>query len=385
MVKREEPITHGSIKNYNRKKILTLLMSKRELTKQEISLRTKISIPTVATNVNELIEEGILEEAGVASSSGGRKPVVIRFVPDSRFSFGVDIDVESVKIALVNLDCKIIVEKSFATKSFAKIDDLISKISEEITTIMKEKNIDEEKILGIGFSLPGTVNEKKMVLELAPNLNMKNINFKQFSNVFKLPFYIENEANCGAVAEYMLSGSKANNFIYISITQGVGTGIIMNGHLYKGKNQRAGEFGHMVIIPGGKKCNCGRNGCWELYVSEKALLDNYYEKSGKKIDIHNLMSLVREKDEIASKIWKEYIEYLSLGIENLILGLDPSVIVIGGNVAKYEDLLIEPIKNNIFSKDGFEGVDDVKIITSKFISDAPLLGAALLPIQKVIG
>ena len=141
----------------------------------------------------------------------------------------------------------------------------------------------------------------------------------------------------------------------------------------------------MVIIPGGKKCNCGRNGCWELYVSEKALLDNYYEKSGKKIDIHNLISLVREKDEVATKIWNEYIEYLSLGIENLILGLDPSVIVIGGNVAKYEDLLIEPIKNNIFSKDGFEGVDDVKIMTSKFISDAPLLGAALLPIQKVIG
>ncbi len=270
-------------------------------------------------------------------------------------------------------------------KSFSKIDDLILKISDEINTIIKEKNINEERVLGIGFSLPGTVNEKKMVLELAPNLNMKNINFKQFGSVFKLPYYIENEANCGAVAEYILSGSKANNFIYISITQGVGTGIIMNGHLYKGKNQRAGEFGHMVIIPKGKKCNCGRNGCWELYVSEKALLENYFEQSGERVDIDSFISLVINQNEMALKVWNEYLEYLAIGIENLILGLDPSIIVIGGNVAKYEDLIIEPIKKNIFSKEGFEGIDDVKIVASKLISKAPLLGAALLPIQKVIG
>ncbi len=385
MVRKEEPITHGSIKNYNRKKILSLLMSKRELTKQEISLRTKISIPTVTTNVNELIDEGILEEAGVANSSGGRKPVVIRFVPDSRFSFGVDVDVDKVKIALVNLDCKIILERSFAITSFTKIEELVEKISDEINQMIKEKNIEEEKVLGVGFSLPGTVNEKKMVLELAPNLKMKNINFKQFGNIFKLPFYIENEANCGAYAEYLLSGSKASNFIYISITQGVGTGIIMSGHLYKGKNQRAGEFGHMVIIPDGKQCNCGRRGCWELYVSEKALLENYYEKAGKSLKLDEFMKLVRSNDRIALNVWSEYIEYLSIGIENLILGLDPSVIVIGGEIVRYEDLIIEPIKKNIFSKESFEGVDDVKIMCSRFISEAPLLGAALLPIQKVIG
>lgn len=384
-MKKDEPITHGSIKNYNRKKILSLLISKRELTKQEISLKTKISIPTVTANVNELIKEGIVEESGVANSSGGRKPVLIRFMPDSRYSFGVDINVERAKIALVNLDCKILDEFSFSIESFHNIEEMIQKISDEINRMIKENKISEEKVLGIGFSLPGTVNEKKMVLELAPNLKMKNINFKQFSSIFKLPFYIENEANAGAIAEHILSGNKVNNFVYISITQGVGTGVIMNGHLYKGKNQRAGEFGHMVIIPDGRQCNCGRKGCWELYVSERALLSTFAEESGKSIGLDDFMKKVYDKDKVATKVWYKYIEYLSVGIENLILGLDPMAIVIGGNIAKYEDLLVEPIKNNIFSKDGFEGVDDVKIYCSRFIADVPLLGAALLSIQKVIG
>ena len=383
-MKRDEPITHGSIKNYNRRKILSLLISKRELTKQEISLRTKISIPTVTANVNELIKEGILEESGIANSSGGRKPVLIRFLPDSRYSFGIDINVERAKIALVNLDCKILDEASFSIISFHKIEELIDKISKEIERMIKANNIDERKILGIGFSLPGTVNEKKMVLELAPNLKMKNINFKQFNNVFKLPFYIENEANAGALAEHILSGSKINNFVYISITQGVGTGVIINGHLYKGRNQRAGEFGHMVIIPEGKQCNCGRKGCWELYVSERALLSEYVNEGGENLTLDNFMKMVYRKENLATKVWEKYVEYFSIGIENLILGLDPTAIVIGGNIARYDDLLIEPIKNNIFSKDGFEGVDDVKIVCSRFISESPLLGAALLPIQKVI-
>ncbi|MGC8766017.1 MAG: ROK family transcriptional regulator [Brevinematia bacterium] len=383
-MKKDEPITHGSIKNYNRRKIISLLISKRELTKQEISLKTKISIPTVTANVNELIKEGIIEESGVASSSGGRKPVLVRFIPDSRLSFGVDINVERAKIALVNLDCKILDEITFSIASFHKIEEMVKRISKEIDRMIAENKIDEGKVLGIGFSLPGTVNEKKMLLELAPNLKMKNINFKQFNSIFRFPFYIENEANAGAIAEHILSGSKINNFVYVSITQGVGTGVIINGHLYKGKNQRAGEFGHMVIIPEGKQCNCGRKGCWELYVSERALLSSYANESGENVGLDDFMKKVYNKDKIATEVWNNYIEYLSIGIENMILGLDPTAIIIGGNIAKYEDLLVEPIKSNIFSKDGFEGVDDVKIYCSKFVSEAPLLGAALLPIQKVI-
>lgn len=382
---KEEPITHGSIKNYNKRKILSILMSKRELTKQEIAIKTNISIPTVTTNINELIKEGIVEEAGIANSRGGRKPVLVRFVPDSRFSFGVDINVERAKIALVNLDCKIIEDTEFSIVSFSKIEDIMERIIGTVKNMISKYKIEESKILGIGFSLPGTVNEKKMILELAPNLKMKNINFKEFSNFIKMPFYIENEANAGALAEYYLSGRKLSNFVFISITQGVGTGIIINGHLHKGRNQRAGEFGHMVVVPDGKQCNCGRKGCWELYASERSLLQSYFEKTGRVLTIDDFMKSVSKEDPVAKEIWDEYIYYFSIGVENLILGLDPMAIIIGGNIAKYESLLVEPVKQKIFSKEGFEGIDDVKIYCSKMGSDATLLGAALIPIHKVLG
>jgi predicted NBD/HSP70 family sugar kinase len=382
-------INHKAIKSYNRRKILNLLSVKRELTRQAISMKTNISIPTVSANIQELIEEGLVEEAGTAESTGGRKALIVRYLPDSKVSFGVEIKTEKVGILLSNLDSKILFETELVMESFGRINDVMARTSAEIGRIQASLDIPEEKVLGIGFSLPGTVNQKKMALELAPNLGMKDISFKSFEKLFRFPIFIENEANAGALAEMKLGKlSKSSELVYVSVTSGIGTGLIIHGKLYKGRNQRAGEFGHMTVIPGGKLCNCGRKGCWELYASEKALLGRYNESKGFEnpagYSIPDFLESLKSGEKSAQNLWYEYLDYFALGIQNIMLGLDPQVIVIGGKIGLFGDMLIEPLRERVFTSLGFEGAGDVLIATSRLGFRAPTLGAAILPIQEYL-
>jgi predicted NBD/HSP70 family sugar kinase len=372
-------INHQSIKNYNRNKILKQLSEKRQLTKHEIALETSISIPTVANNIEMLLEEGIVDEAGMARSTGGRRAMMIRFLPDSRRSFGVDVTPEKVRIVLSNLDGDFSHDESFP---FVKGDftSMINEISVRIKNIQEKNQISEENIIGIGFSLPGTVNGKNLSLEMAPNLGLKDISFSKYSKIIRYPMFIENDANAGALAELMKFNS-ASDVVYISIKQGVGCGIIKDGQLYRGKNQRAGEFGHMCVETQGKKCSCGRTGCWELYASNTALIDRYAGmNAGNKISIEEYVSLVKQEEPVALKALNEYLDYLAMGVENIILGIDPGAVIVGGDMALLGDIVINPLREKIFVANNFDTVDDIAISASKFGIDAPITGAAMLPI-----
>ncbi|MDK2800357.1 MAG: hypothetical protein PWP27_2728 [Clostridiales bacterium] len=378
-------VDHETIRKSNRRKILSLLYQKRELTKQEISKETGISIPTVTNNINELIAEGIIEEAGVADSTGGRKPVIVRFIPDSRYSFGINIDLDHVRIILTNLDSQIKYDTCFSITGFDNIEEIFQRIYKIVNQVIEENNIPKKNISGIGFSLPGTVNEEKMLLELAPNLGVRNIDFKIFTKLFSLPIYIENEANAAAFAELTLGiGQKLNNLIYISVTQGIGTGIVIKDYLYKGKNKRAGEFGHTTIVAGGQKCSCGKNGCWELYASDRALLKNYNKETQSNItSLKEFFTLLRDKNYTAQKVWESYLDYLAIGIQNIILSLDPHYIIIGGEISQLEDLLLEPLKERVFIENSFYKEGDTKILTSRLKENSSILGASLLPFQEL--
>lgn len=374
-----------TIKITNKKRIINLLYKKRELTKQDISKKLNISVPTIINNVNELIKEGILEEAGVGDSTGGRKPVIVKFISSARYSFGVEVKPHYVRIILVNLDSEIQYDKYFKMNCLQNFNKVLDKVEEEIDIAIKETKIERYKVLGVGFSLPGTVNEEKMLLEIAPNLMVKNICFQKFQSRINIPVYIENEANAAAYAEINLSiGNEMKNLVYISITEGIGVGVIVEDNLYKGKNKRAGEFGHMTIVPNGIECNCGRKGCWEMYVSERALLNYYNNNSTEKISLlKEFFNKLDNNEEIAIKVWKRYIDYLSIGIQNIILALDPHYVVVGGEISEYEDNLLNYLNEKVFIENKFYNEKDNRILLSKLKKDSSIKGAALLPYNKL--
>lgn len=377
-----------TIKAANREKILHLLMDKRELTKQEISRRARISVPTVTNNINHLLKEGFVQEAGVSASTGGRRPVVLRFMPDAKYTFGVDLSPEKIRIILTNLDLKIQADISFANKNFETMDDIMGQTHQYIQEILSRDKIPRGKVLGIGISLYGTVNEERMILEVAPNLGIKekNIDFRKYERLLGFPVFIENDANASALAMLLQKEERhIEGLVYVVIETGIGCGIVIKGQLFKGENKRAGEFGHMTIASNGRRCACGGRDCWELYASERALIRDYNKATGKRVtDVKRILSLVREKDPDALEIWNRYLDFLAIGIKNIILINDPRGIVIGGRISRYEDLLIEPLRDRVFRENSFYDRDGVIIIASTLKEDAPVIGAALLPLQKVL-
>lgn len=369
----------------NRNKILSLLYKKRELTKQDIARDIGVSIPTVISNVNELLEEGLVEESGVADSTGGRKPVLVRFLPESRYSFGVDINPDRARVVLTNLDSEIKYDEVFLISDLKNINLIMERVYKLTEEAIEITAIDREKILGIGFSLPGTVNEEKFILELAPNLSIKNVDFKQFQNLFSFPIYIENEANSAAFGELILGIAKEmRNLVYISITSGVGTGIVIQDHIYKGKNKRAGEFGHMTVIPNGKLCKCGRKGCWEMYASQKSLIEDFNIISETTVNnLSDFFGLVNEGNKAAIDYFEKYLNALAVGIQNIVIILDPHYIVIGGEISEFADFYLEKLKEKVFVENSFYDRSELKIMVSKLRDKSSILGASLLPIQKM--
>ena len=373
------------IKEANTKRIINLLYKKKELTKSEIAKDLKISIPTVISNINDLIIRGIVEECGVACSTGGRKPIIVRFLPDSMYSFGVEITKQYSKIILVNLESKVKQRDILYIYKNKSFEEILNDIELLVFKLIKKENISQNKILGLGISLPGTVDEEKLLLKTAPNLGVKDMDFNNFSLKFPFPIYIENEANAAARAELILGIAKEmKNLLYLSIGYGVGAGIVLQDNLYKGKNKRAGELGHMTIVPEGRLCNCGRKGCWELYTSEISLLNRYNEKTRKEVKtLSEFFEYVEMKDIDATQCLDEYIYYLSIGIQNIILILDPHYVVIGGSICKYLENKMDMIHRTVFVENSLYEKEDTKILISKLKEDASIHGAALLPFQKL--
>jgi len=384
-LKKIENLDQETIKQTNKKNIIQLLYKNDQLTKQEISKKLYISIPTVISNVNELIEEGYLDEAGVAESTGGRKPIIVRFLPDARYSFGVCVTRNKIRIALINLKLEIIKEEEFRLSvDIESIDTIMDSIKQSIDVLVDRFKIPKNKIIGVGFSLPGTVNEDKLILLNAPNLNLKNVDLKKYEIAYNYKFYIENEANAAAYAETFLNSDKVlKNLVFVSITEGIGAGIMINDNLYKGCNKRAGEFGHMTIVKDGQQCNCGRKGCWELYASEKALINRYNKEFNmEEKNLKEFFKLTRINEK-AKDILYNYIDYLAEGIKNIILITDPEEIIIGGKIAHYEEYFKELLVKRVFEENSFYGKEECTLSFSKLKENASILGAALMTMQEI--
>lgn len=378
-------LNQEQIKEINRVNIINILKSKGVTTKQEIAKILGLSIPTVTTNINGLMENGLVTEAGVAKSTGGRKPVLLKFEENARYAIGVDITPDRIRLILVNLNLKIVDEVEFDYKRVFSFSDVLEHVETEIRSLLRKNKIVKKMVVGVGISLPGLVDEDRLILENAPNIGVRDFNFRDFEKKMGLKVSIENEANVAAFAEATIGvGKNKSNMVYISVTEGVGTGIIIDDHIYKSSHKKAGEFGHMRISDEDTKCNCGRTGCWELFASKKALMKYYQEETGRNVhDLKDIFFEVKNKDAKAIRAITRYSDALFIGIENIILGLNPEYVIIGGELGNYDDVLFELMSGEQRLKSSYIEYEGTKVIFTSLGDKGALMGAALLPLEDI--
>lgn len=291
---------------------------------------------------------------------------------------GIDLGGSHIAIGVVD-DKNYIVEK--AEKR------LLSKDKKDIKTSIKNyiiKNVkdftEKYKIKEIGIAVPGTIKGTAIIKSV--NLGVKNYNLvDNLKKEIDLPIKIRNDAKCAAIAENKIGALKDyNRSIFLTLGTGIGGAVIINNELLDTGELSGCEFGHMVIQKDGLKCNCGKNGCFEKYASMKALKSNLREALGvdEKTRGQELLDYLRKNpdDEKINSIIKEYIEYLSIGISNLINIFEPEAVSIGGSFVYFSDVLLEKLKNNIQKNNLlFNSRDELIIVPAALGNDAGIIGA----------
>ncbi|MDE6202483.1 MAG: ROK family protein, partial [Lachnospiraceae bacterium] len=201
----------------------------------------------------------------------------------------------------------------------------------------------------------------------------------------QVPVYVENDANCAAMGEYLAgAGRGSRQMIMVTFGTGIGGGIIFDGKLYLGRHGNSNIIGHIQIEKGGRECTCKRKGCWECYASTRALLLSAKQAGvfagvdDGEINGHLFFEALKEKKEAALCVFEEYTDYVAEGIADLINIFDPERIVIGGGVSAQGELLLAPVREKVKQKIYFKEMETADIVCSVLANDAAVIGAANL-------
>ena len=364
------------VKMKNKSRVLQTIIDQSPLSRADISQHLGLTKGTVSSLVNELIDEKICSETGPGKSSGGRRPVMLLFNEKAGYAIGIDLGVNYILGVITDLSGNIVNENLKHMNSM-KYEETILVIKEVIQSLLDAAPESPYGVVGIGIGVPGIVNKEGSNILLAPNLGWTDINLKaEIESEFRLPVIIDNEANAGAYGEKRFgAGKNYENLIYVSAGIGIGVGFILQNSLYRGAEGFSGEMGHMVIDIDGKECSCGSKGCWELYASEQALLNQ--AKNSKQEDL-NLESLIdmAEVDEEVKDVFRHIGRGLGIGINNIINTFNPEQIIIGNRLAIARELLSESIMEVVRNRSLRFNQENVNITFAELTIYSAALGAS---------
>jgi N-acetylglucosamine repressor len=387
------------LKAYNETGILDLIRIKQPVSRAELSKETGLSPTAIGVIVSSLLEKDYIRETGTGESKGGRKPVMLGLKPDSYYSVGLDIDVDSIQFVLTDITGRLVLEGSVPlTVNTAEAAVEASELC--ISDIMGRFSIGRERMLGIGISVPGMVDSISHRVVLAPNLGWEDEDpAGMLGERLQLPVFIENEAMSSAICENWIGVcQKASNFVCVNIKSGIGAGIFTGGKPYRGTNGSAGEVGHIVVDENGPRCACGNYGCLETMASTGRIVEkarkmvrqgvvsslNDFEDVDE-LTLEDIAAAAREGDGAAMNLLDEAARYLGIALSNLVNTLNPSRIVLGKDFIVYGDLVMGTLRSVIDGKALKRPASNVELLISEAGDRASTLGAAIIPLKKLFG
>lgn len=341
-----QKLTNTDVKKLNKNRIFRLIYNSDKISRQEIADQLGLSLPTVNQNLKMLMEDGLIEYVGNFTSTGGRRAQAITIDNNARKAISVNIKADYINVDVVGLKGQIIY--SMAVKAhFSKSSAYIEKLTDAVRHAVDYVGADADDILGVGITVPGILDDEKQILISAPPLKAKNYDFTRLISAIDYPVIVMNDARAEAYAGHWFNGKPEDEKICIMLGEGVGGAYINASAIRNGVHNRGGEFGHMVIHPGGKQCLCGKKGCFEAYVSEKVL------SSELDMTLDNFFELAAQGNKNNSDVLDEYMDNLALGINNIYTMMDCDI-VLGGTVAPYLKQYENSIKERLVNDYSFD-------------------------------
>ena len=387
--------TSETARDINRRIVLNLIRTHQPISRADLARHSGLQRSTVSVIAEQLIQEKWIAEGGNGHTLRGRRPRFLHLNKGRIGIIGINVRPITTTLALADLDANFLAQDSLATPQEPK--QFMAELVPRVRKLMVAR--PDLTCEGIGVSLPGRVDLASKRLVFAPNLGWKDFDLKTpLEKATRLPVELENAANSCALSEICF-GRRAEglrNVVVVTVSEGIGCGLILNHQLVQGSTGTAGEFGHAALVQDGLQCSCGNHGCWEMYASNSAAIRNYTkaispvrssrrqtETSETTISFDHLLRLADQGDVKALEALQEMAKYLGLGIAPLVAGLAPDMIVIVGEVTRAWNK-VGPIIKDTVRRHSFTRAE-TQIVASDPITQPRLRGTIALVLLKHFG
>ena len=329
----------------NRNLVLTQIKAREPVSRADVARALGLSPATVTQVVRDLVASGLVVEGSAGPSAGGRPPILLSLRHDAGFVVGVKITERGVVAACTDLDAnpRARHDEPLHGRSPKAVVDAVARC---VRILSRAARIPPQRIVGVGVGLAGIVDGLAGVCRYSPFFKWRNVPLRDaLTERLDLPVYVDNDVNTLAIAEQWFgAGRGLEHFLTVTIGRGVGLGIVLNGHLYRGATGAAGEFGHTVVDPEGPDCACGKRGCLEALVAEPALLRDYRAATGTTETPAGLYGRAQRGEIAATAVLARAGTTLGVALANLVNVLNPSRIVLSGEGAAAGEPLLGPLR-----------------------------------------
>ncbi|MET4642102.1 ROK family transcriptional regulator [Streptomyces sp. NPDC006539] len=380
----ETPGSQTSLHRANLERVVRAVRMAGSLTQAEIARGTGLSAATVSNIVRELKDGGTVEVT--PTSAGGRRARSVSLSGDAGIVIGVDFGHTHLRVAVGNLAHQVLAEESEPLDVDASSAQGFGRAERLVNRLIETTGISPGKVIGVGLGVPGPIDVESGTLgstSILPGWTGINPS-EELAARLGVPVYVDNDANLGALGELVWgSGRGVKDLAYIKVASGVGAGLVIDGHIYRGPGGTAGEIGHITLDESGPVCRCGNRGCLETFTAARYVLPLLRPSHGPDLTMERVVQLAREGDPGCRRVIGDVGRHIGSGVANLCNLLNPSRVVLGGSLAEAGELVLAPIRDSVSRYAIPSAGRQLSVLPGALGARAEVLGALALVLSEM--
>ncbi|MEU6852258.1 ROK family transcriptional regulator [Actinacidiphila alni] len=380
----ETPGSQSSLHRANLERVVRAVRLAGSLTQAEIARSTGLSAATVSNIVRELRDNGTVQVT--STSSGGRRARSVALSGDAGIVVGVDFGHSHLRVAVGNLAHQVLAEQSEPIDVDASASQGFDRAEQLVARLVESTGIHPDKVLGVGLGVPGPIDVESGALGSTAILpGWSGINPRQeLSDRLGVPVQVDNDANLGALGELVWGGGRGvKDLAYIKVASGVGAGLVIDGRIYRGPGGTAGEIGHITLDESGPVCRCGNRGCLETFTAARYVLELLRGSHGDGLTVPKMVQLAREGDPGCRRVIGDVGRHIGMGVASLCNLLNPSRVVLGGDLAEAGELVLGPIRESVSRYAIPSAAQRLSVVPGSLGARAEVLGALALVLSEM--
>ena len=380
----ETPGSQSSLHRANLERVVRAVRLAGSLTQAEIARTTGLSAATVSNIVRELRDNGTVQVT--PTSSGGRRARSVALSGDAGIVVGVDFGHSHLRVAVGNLAHQVLAEQSEPIDVDASAAEGFDRAEQLVGRLVESTGIGRDKVLGVGLGVPGPIDVESGTLgstAILPGWSGTNPR-QELAGRLGVPVQVDNDANLGALGELVWgAGRGVRDLAYIKVASGVGAGLVVDGRIYRGPGGTAGEIGHITLDEAGPVCRCGNRGCLETFTAARYVLELLRGSHGDQLTIPKMVQLGREGDPGCRRVIGDVGRHIGMGVASLCNLLNPSRVVLGGDLAEAGELVLGPIRESVSRYAIPSAAQRLSVMPGALGARAEVLGALALVLSEL--